>query len=68
MTKNKENLICRANCKKLALRWADSHRTGWDATRVSAKFLDDLEAKLRLIITKAVSSHRTVGKTIKDLL
>lgn len=65
---SRESLICRSNCKKLALRWAKDQRKGCDFTRVSSQFLDDLEAKLRLTIQKAVNSHRSVGKTITDLL
>ncbi len=62
-----ECLINRAACKRLALRWAESHRLGWDPTRVSRQFLDDLESRLRLIVQKSVDRHRSVGKTIQDL-
>jgi hypothetical protein len=62
-----ESRINRAACKKLALSWARDHRKGWMPTRVSKRFLDDLEAKVTLIIQKGVDSHRTVGKTIIDL-
>lgn len=62
-----ENLLNKAACKRLALRWARDHRTGWDAERVSAKFLDALEYHVRNKITNSVSRHRTVGKTIIDL-
>lgn len=63
-----DNLINRKACKEFALRWANEHRTGWLPKRVSKQFLDDLELKMRITIRKAVNSHRTVGKTIIDLL
>jgi hypothetical protein len=59
-------LLNKSECRKLALRWGASHRSGWGPTRVAASFLDDIEARVRLMITGAVSKHRTVGKTIKD--
>ncbi len=62
-----ESLINRAACKRLALRWARDNRKGCDFTRVSGKFLNDIETKLRLTITGSVSRHRTVGKTIIDV-
>ena len=62
------SLLNKSEVRKLALRWCKAHRKGWDATRVSAEFIDDVEAKLRLLITKAVERHRSVGKTIKDFL
>jgi len=60
-------LINRTNCKKLALQYAKDTRTGWQPTRVSKAFLDDLETKVQLLITGAVSKHRSVGKTLTDL-
>ena len=62
-----DNLINKAACKKFTLRWAQDNRTGWMPTRVSQKFLDDLDAKVRLLIQGAVSKHRTAGRTIQDL-
>jgi hypothetical protein len=63
-----DSLINRSACKALAIRWGQDHRRGWQPTRCSKQFLDDLDAKVRLIIQKAVDRHRTVGTTIKDLL
>jgi hypothetical protein len=60
------NLINRAACRDLALRWSRDHRKGWTATRVSKQFLDDLETKVMVLIQNAVNKHRTVGKTIAD--
>ncbi len=61
------SLLNRSECRKLALRWGDM-RKGWLPTRVSAEFLDDVESRVRVLITKAVDRHRSVGKTIKDFL
>ncbi len=52
----------------MALRIARDKRTGWSPQRVSKEYLDKLDAKVRAIIIKSVMSHRSVGKTIKDLI
>jgi len=46
---------------------ADDYRAGWDAKRVSKRFLDDLNIKVRNLIMGAVKRHPTRGKTIKYL-
>ena len=61
------SLINRAQCKKFALRWAQENRKGWATNRVSKQFLDDLDAKVRLMIQSAIKRHPSVGQTIKDL-
>ena len=61
------SLINRAQCKKFALRWAQENRKGWATNRVSKQFLDDLDAKVRLMIQSAIKHHPSVGQTIKDL-
>ncbi|HIJ70639.1 MAG TPA: hypothetical protein HPP87_04660 [Planctomycetes bacterium] len=61
------DLINRKHCKDFALRWAAENRKGWQADRVSAQFLDDLNAKVRNAICSAIAHHPTVGKTIKYL-
>lgn len=63
-----ESLLNRTACRDLALRWGRDKRLGWQPTRVSKQFIDDLEARVRLMITKAVDRHRSVGVTIKDFL
>ena len=63
-----ECLLNKKACRDLALRWGQEKRLGWQPTRVSAEFVNDVEARVRLLITKAVDRHRTVGKTIKDFL
>lgn len=62
-----DSLLNRSACRDLALRWG-ARRTGWQPTRVSKKYLDDIEAKVRLLIQRSVDSHRSVGKTIIDFL
>ncbi len=63
-----ESLLNKKACRDLALRWGKDKRLGWQPTRVGKSFIDDLEAKVRLLITKAVERHRSVGVTIKDFL
>lgn len=62
-----DSLINRKACKDMTLKWAQANRTGWMPTQVSKQFLDDLNAKVRLLIQGAVNKHRTVGRTVKDL-
>ena len=63
-----DSLLNRTACRDLALRWGRDRRLGWQPTRVSAQFLDDVESRVRLLITKAVDRHRSIGTTIKDFL
>ena len=63
-----ESLLNKKACRELALRWGRDKRKGWRPERVGKQFLDDLEACVRLRITRAVDRHRSVGKTIKDFL
>ncbi|MCP5019625.1 MAG: hypothetical protein GY938_30730 [Ketobacter sp.] len=63
-----DSLINKRACHAFAIRWGQEHRLGWKPTRCSKQFLDDLDARVRLMIQKAVNNHRTVGMTIKDLL
>jgi len=62
-----DSFINRKACKEFALRWAQETRTGWMPSQVSKGFIDDLDAKVRLLIQGAVQKHRTVGRTVKDL-
>ena len=64
----KEYMINIKHCRNMALRIANDKRKGWDPQRVSKEYLDKLDAKVRAIIIKSVMSHRSVGKTIKDLI
>ena len=62
-----DSLLNRKACKEFALKWAQANRRGWKPTRVSKQFIDDLDAKVMLLVQRAVNSHRSVGKTIIDL-
>ena len=62
------SVLNKKECRELALRYCKSFRQGWDATRVSSEFLDDLETKVQMLIRQAVQNHRSVGKTIRDFL
>jgi hypothetical protein len=64
----KKYMINIKHCRSMALRIARDKRTGWSPQRVSKEYLDKLDAKVRAIIIKSVMSHRSVGKTIKDLI
>lgn len=61
-----DSLLNKKACRDLALRWGQERRLGWQPTRVSKAFIDDLECRVRLMITRAVDKHRSVGTTIKD--
>ncbi|HUU16347.1 MAG TPA: hypothetical protein VMW72_04290 [Sedimentisphaerales bacterium] len=63
-----EYMINIKHCRNMVLRIARDRRTGWAPKRVSKEYLDKLDAKVRAIIIKSVMSHRSVGKTIKDLI
>jgi hypothetical protein len=63
-----EYMINMKHCRNMALRIARDRRTGWAPNRVSKEYLDKLDAKVRAIIIKSVMSHRSVGRTIKDLI
>lgn len=43
-------------------------RPGWGADRVSAQALDDINAKVRLMINGQVRQHPSVGKTFSQVL
>ena len=63
-----EHMINMKHCRDMALRVARDKRTGWSPHRVSREYLDKLDAKVRVIIFRSVMSHRSVGKTIRDLI
>lgn len=58
-------LLNRAQCKKLALDVAEVRSKKF--TRVSKKFLDDLEFKLDNIIRESVRNHPSIGKTLTEV-
>jgi len=63
-----EYMINMKHCRKMALRIARDKRKGWSPERVSKEYLDKLDTKVRAMIIRSVMSHRSVGKTIKDLI
>jgi hypothetical protein len=50
--------------RNLALHIAKEYRPAWGAERVSRKFLERIDAKVRVLITQEVKAHPSVGKTI----
>lgn len=64
----KEYMINMENCGDMALYIAGDRRTGWSPNQISKEYLDKLDAKVRAIIITSVMSHKSVGKTLKDLI
>ncbi len=62
-----QSLINSKEVKTYILRYAKDKRRGWDCRRVSAKALNVINAKLMVMIQKAVMSHPTKGKTFIDI-
>jgi hypothetical protein len=56
------SLINRAAIKKLALGTAEKRAHKF--TRVSAQFLDDIEAQVRSLVTRKVHAHPSKGQTL----
>lgn len=59
------SLLNRAQCKTLALDIAKIRSKKF--TRVSKKFLDNLEDKLKDTIRDSVRNHPSVGKTLTEV-
>ena len=57
-------MIVKAKVKEYALKVSAEHRAG-KFTRVSAEFLNRVEAKLKSSIYYEVMQHPSVGKTLK---
>ena len=64
---NLQNLINSKEVKAYILRLTNDTRKGWDCRCVSAKALNVINAKLMVMIQKAVKSHPTRGKTFIDV-
>jgi hypothetical protein len=56
------NIINRAAVKKRALELVSQR--AWKPTRVSASFLDRIEAQTRAMIVREVQAHPSKGKTL----
>ena len=59
------SLLNKSECKKLALGVAEIRSKKF--TRVSKKFLDDLEFRLDNIIRESVRQHPSIGKTLTEV-
>ncbi len=61
------DLINRKHCKDFILRMTAEMRLEWNCTRVSKEALDDLNARIKILLMKSVKRHPTVGKTFRWL-
>lgn len=57
-------LINKAKVKELALSISRNRRNG-HFTRVSGKFLERIESRLRVVIEKEIEVHPSLGCTLK---
>ncbi len=57
-------LINRAEVRKVILRIAARDRPGHEFTRVSARMLNSLDSRIRLLLKRAITHHPSVGKTL----
>ena len=64
---NLQKLINSKEVKSHILRRVKATRKGWTCSRVSAKALNVINAKLMIMIDKAVQCHPTKGKTFIDV-
>ncbi len=62
-----QKLINSKEVKSYILRYAKDNRKGWDCTRVSDRALNEINAKIMVMIQNAVKSHPTRGKTFIDV-
>ena len=62
-----QSLINSKKVKAYILRYAKDTRKGWDCSRVSNKALNVINAKLIVMIQKAIHAHPTKGKTFIDV-
>jgi len=57
-------IIVSTKVKELALHTAQEYRPAWKAKRVSKRFLDRINARVRAMVTEEVKHHPSVGQTI----
>ncbi len=57
-------LINKSKVKELALSISRERRNG-TFKRVSASFLDRIEARVRVIVAKEIECHPSIGQTLK---
>jgi hypothetical protein len=58
------NYINSKSIKDLALHLAKEYRPAWGAERVSQKFLERINYKVRALVLQEVKAHPSIGKTI----
>jgi len=58
------NLVNNKATKAFIKRMAETHRSGWEFTRVSQHTLDVIDMKVKAFIIQQVKSLPSVGKTI----
>ena len=62
------SLLNKKNTRDYIMKRVKIDRPGWSPTQVSPAFLQQLEMKLIGIIDRAVHSHPSKGKTLKELI
>lgn len=58
-------LINKKAVKSYILAKNEQLRPGWKYTRISQEALEEINAKLKTIINRAIESHPSIGKTFK---
>jgi len=61
------NLINRTNVKKAILHKLETERPHLEIDRVSSRALNQINAKVQLIINEAVARHPSKGKTFLEV-
>lgn len=61
------HFLSRKPTREYILKRTQAERTGWTCTRVSEKVLDEIEARIMLMIGKAIKAHPTRGRTFTDI-
>lgn len=56
-------LICESHVKAYILARAKTLRPGWPCRRVSKQALNEINARVRVMVDKMIKSHPTLGKT-----
>ena len=62
-----KRLICASRVKQLIRDKVKTMRPGWDCKLISKSAIDELEAKFRVMIIRAIQAHPTIGKTFKEV-
>lgn len=62
------SLLNRRAVRALVLEEVRMWRPGWNPTRVSPLFLDEIERKVCRIVHGAVHAHPSVGQTVREIL